>query len=164
MTNTVRRQGHTGLLDIVTNREAERPCTPLATKPTLETGRKEQLSDSDERQKVPQMKVADVLTTAKDSMAVSRVFGEPIERDGITMIAAAAISGGGGAGEGGDDTGQGSGGGFGLGAKPVGAFIIKDGQVSWQPSVDVNRMALVAGVVVVTALIVGARIARLFAR
>ncbi|QBS45322.1 sporulation protein [Nocardia sp. CS682] len=108
------------------------------------------------------MKVADVLATAKDSMTVSRVFGEPIERDGITVIAAATISGGGGAGEGGDDAGQGSGGGFGLGAKPVGAFVIKDGQVRWQPSVDVNRVVLVAGVVVVTALVVGARIARLY--
>jgi enoyl-CoA hydratase len=32
------------------------------------------------------------------------------------------------------------GGAFGIGAKPVGAYVIKDGDVSWQPAVDVNRI------------------------
>ncbi|MFI9414600.1 spore germination protein GerW family protein [Nocardia gamkensis] len=108
------------------------------------------------------MKLADVLATAKDSMTVTRVYAEPVERDGLTVIAAAAISGGGGSGEGTDKSGQeGSGGGFGVGAKPVGALVVKDGQVRWLPAVDINRLITVVGIVAVTALVVGARIAKL---
>lgn len=107
------------------------------------------------------MKVEDVLTTARDSLTVKRVFSEPIERDGTTIVVAASVSGGGGGGGGADKEGQeGSGGGFGMGAKPVGAFVLKDGRVDWKPAVDVNRLVLVAGVVTVAILALGARIAR----
>ncbi|WP_338758141.1 spore germination protein GerW family protein [Nocardia vulneris] len=109
------------------------------------------------------MKATDVLAAATDSMKAGRVFAEPVERNGTTVITAAALSGGSGAGEGSDSEGQqGSGGGFGLGAKPVGAFVIKDGQVAWQPAIDINRLIFAVGVVAVTALIVGARIARAY--
>jgi len=108
------------------------------------------------------MKIEEVLATAKDSMTVKRVYADPVERDGTTVIAVAAVSGGGGGGGGTDKEGQeGSGGGFGVGAKPVGVYVIKNGQVSWRPVVDLNRLALLIGVVAVTALIVGARIAKL---
>ncbi len=109
------------------------------------------------------MKVTEVLAAATDSMKATRAYAEPVERDGTTVIPAATVSGGSGGGEGSDNEGQqGSGGGFGLGAKPVGAFVIKDGQVNWQPAVDVNRLMLIIGIVAVTALLVGARIAKLF--
>ena len=44
-------------------------------------------------------------------------------------------------------------GGFGLMARPVGAYVIKpDGEVSWKPAIDVQRMVLgwqiVSGLVV----------------
>lgn len=107
------------------------------------------------------MKVEEVLATAKDTMTVRRVFAEPVERDGITLIAVATVSGGGGGGGGSDKEGQeGSGGGFGMGAKPVGAYVVKDGQVHWHPAVDVNRLVATIGLVALTALIVGARIVR----
>ncbi|MFJ2666401.1 spore germination protein GerW family protein [Nocardia fluminea] len=103
------------------------------------------------------MKIDDVLRTAKDAMAVERVYAEPIERDGTTLIGVAAVSGGGGGG-GSETNGEGgSGAGFGLGAKPVGAFVIRDGNVRWQPAVDVNRLIGVVGAVVLAALIVGVR-------
>ncbi|WP_040786533.1 spore germination protein GerW family protein [Nocardia pneumoniae] len=111
------------------------------------------------------MKVEDVLASAKDAMAVQRVYAEPVERDGTTLIAAAAVSGGGGGGGGSDKDGQeGSGVGFGLGAKPVGVYVLRDGRVSWQPAIDVNRLITVVGVVAVTALLVGARIAKRIVR
>ncbi|WP_406233039.1 spore germination protein GerW family protein [Nocardia sp. NBC_01009] len=111
------------------------------------------------------MKVEDVLARTKDSMTVERVFAEPVERDGTTVITAAAISGGAGAGAGTDVEGkEGSGGGFGVGAKPVGAYVLKDGQVRWQPAIDVNRLVTIAGVVTIVAAIVGLRIASLRAR
>ncbi|MGW4771139.1 sporulation protein [Nocardia sp. NPDC004278] len=108
------------------------------------------------------MNVTDVLATAKDSMTAKRVFADPVERDGTTVIAAAAIIGGGGGGVGTNEEGQeGSGGGFGMGAKPVGAYVIKDGKVHWQPAIDIDRLITVVGIVAVTALLVGARIAKL---
>ncbi|MTL15391.1 sporulation protein [Nocardia seriolae] len=107
------------------------------------------------------MKVEDVLTAARDSLTVKRVFAEPIERDGTTVVVAAAVAGGGGGGGGTDkECQEGSVVVFGIGAKRVGAFVLKDGRVDWKPALDVNRLVLVAGRVVVAILIAGARIVR----
>ncbi|WP_280247759.1 spore germination protein GerW family protein [Nocardia abscessus] len=108
------------------------------------------------------MKVEDILDSAKDAMTVQRVYAEPVERDGTTLIAVAAVSGGAGGGTGADKGGQeGSGVGFGLGAKPVGVYVLRNGRLSWRPAIDVNRLITVFGAVAVTALLVGARIARI---
>lgn len=89
------------------------------------------------------MELPEFLSSARDTMSVKRVFGEPFEKDGVTIIPAARVAGGGGGGSGGDaNGGQGTGGGFGMKASPVGAFVIKDGKVSWIPAVDVNRVIL----------------------
>jgi uncharacterized spore protein YtfJ len=94
-----------------------------------------------------------VLRGAQDAMAASRVYGEPVERDGVTVIPAAAVGGGGG---GGGDNENNGGGGFGLKARPVGAYVIGPGeQVEWKPAVDVQRLMagwqLVAGLAVLAA-------------
>ena len=93
------------------------------------------------------MKVEELLSGARDAISVRRVYGDPIEEDGIVVIPAAAISGGGGGGSDSDDNG---GGGFGLRARPVGAYVIKEGDVIWKPAVDPVRIMLgwqiVAGV------------------
>ncbi|MGA7672097.1 MAG: spore germination protein GerW family protein [Nitrolancea sp.] len=89
------------------------------------------------------MEIPEFISNARDAMSVKRVFGEPYEKDGVTIITAAKVSGGGGGGSGGDTKGgQGSGGGFGMSASPVGAYVIKDGKVTWMPAVDVNRVIL----------------------
>jgi uncharacterized spore protein YtfJ len=104
------------------------------------------------------MKVDDILASARDSITARRVYTDPVERDGVTVIAAASVAGGGGGGTGTDTEGkEGSGGGFGVGAKPIGAYVIKDGRVSWRPAVDVNRLIAVLGAVAITALIVETR-------
>jgi uncharacterized spore protein YtfJ len=101
------------------------------------------------------MQVADVLTHARDTMTVKRVFGEPVERDGVTVIPVASVRGGAGAGKGESTSGeQGSGGGFGLFAAPAGVFVIRDGEVSWQPAVDVNRVILGGQIVAVVLFLV----------
>jgi uncharacterized spore protein YtfJ len=99
--------------------------------------------------------VQDVIAQAKDTLTVKRVFGEPYEKDGVTVIPAARVQGGagGGSGEDPDSQGRGSGSGFGVTARPVGAFIIRDGDLSWRPAVDVNRIILGGQVVVVVALL-----------
>jgi uncharacterized spore protein YtfJ len=101
------------------------------------------------------MEVEEVLAQARDSMTVKRVYGEPYEKDGVTVIPAARVQGGAGAGGGEDPQGQGrgSGSGFGVNARPVGAFIIRGGELSWRPAVDVNRIVLGGQVVAVVALL-----------
>lgn len=79
---------------------------------------------------------------AQEAMRAERVFGEPIERNGVVLIPAAEIRGGGGAGGGSEEGGSsGSGGGYGLRARPVGAWVIREGDVRWQPAVDVGALA-----------------------
>jgi uncharacterized spore protein YtfJ len=99
--------------------------------------------------------VEEVLAQARDSMNVTRVFGEPIERDGLTIIPVASISGGGGGGGGqGHDDSGGSGVGYGLQSRPLGVYVIKDGKVSWQPSIDVNKVILGGQILAALALFV----------
>ena len=102
------------------------------------------------------MDVKEIISSTSQGMSVKRVFGEPYEKNGLTIIPAARIGGaaGGGGGEAPDQQGHGEGTGFGLTAKPAGAFVISGDKVSWQPSVDVNRIVLGAQVVAVVALLV----------
>jgi uncharacterized spore protein YtfJ len=103
------------------------------------------------------------LEGAQDAMSVKRVFGEPYRADDVTVIPAAAIAGGAGAGGGGgtepDGRGRGSGAGlgFGLNARPVGAFIVKDGTVSWRPAVDLLPIIMGAQAVTLAALVTARR-------
>jgi uncharacterized spore protein YtfJ len=98
------------------------------------------------------MKVDELLSGAQDAMNARRVYGDPIEHEGMVVIPAAVIGGGGGGG--GDDEDNG-GGGFGLRTRPVGAYVIKDGEVTWKPAIDVGRMLIgwqiVAGLAVLAA-------------
>ena len=95
------------------------------------------------------MNVDEMLSGARDAMTVKRVYGDPIERDGILVIPAAKVAGGGG---GGGDKENNGGGGFGLRASPAGAWIIRDGQVEWKPAVDVTRIATLAMLVAIVFL------------
>ncbi len=107
------------------------------------------------------MKVNEVLSNARDAITVKRVFGEPYEKDGLTVIPAAVVGGGAGGGTGHDDKGQeGEGGGFGVSGRPAGAYVIQDGQVSWRPAVDPNRIVVMAGLAVIAFLLSRPRLAR----
>lgn len=97
------------------------------------------------------MNVDEMLTGARDAMRASIVFGEVIERDGTTVVPAAKVRGGGG---GGADSENNGGGGFGLDAKPAGAWIIRGGEVEWQPAIDVNRIVLGGQILAIVALLV----------
>ena len=97
------------------------------------------------------MRLDELIDKPKDAVTVKRVYGEPYEKDGVTVIPAAMVAGGGGGGSGHDESGSdGEGGGFGMGGRPAGAFVIKDGEVTWRPAVDPNRILLIAGIVAVT--------------
>lgn len=101
------------------------------------------------------MDVQEFTTQARDALTVKRVFGEPYEKDGLTIIPAARVQGAAGAGSGEDPQrqGKGSGGGFGMTARPVGAFIIREGELTWRPAVDATRIAIGGQVVAIVALL-----------
>jgi uncharacterized spore protein YtfJ len=101
------------------------------------------------------MEVNDVITQARDTLTVKRVFGEPYEKNGVTVIPAARVQGGagGGGGEGPEGQGKGSGSGFGMNARPVGAFLIRGDQVTWRPAVDLNKVVLGGQIVAIVALL-----------
>ena len=101
------------------------------------------------------MEVQDVIAQTRDALTVKRVFGEPLEKNGVTVIPVARVQGGagGGGGAGPEGQGEGSGSGFGMSARPVGAFIIQGNDVSWRPALDVTRIVLGCQVVAVVALL-----------
>ena len=86
------------------------------------------------------------LRAARDAVAARQVFGEPIERHGVTVIPVASVVGGGG---GGDDTGEAgqprNGFGFGLWGRPVAAIEITERGMEWKPApLDVTGVLMVA--------------------
>jgi len=111
------------------------------------------------------MDVQELITGVRDSISVKRVYGDPYEKNGLTVIPAAAVRGGGGGGTGvheGDETG--AGGGFGVQARPSGAWIIEGDTVTWKPAVDVNRIVLGGQLVALAAILVTGRILATHAR
>ena len=99
------------------------------------------------------MDIQEVIAKAQDSITVKRVFGEPYDKDGVTVIPAARIGGGGGGGGGEGTDGKGFGSGFGMGGQPVGAYVIRAGEVQWRPAIDVNAIILRAQTIVIVALL-----------
>ena len=100
----------------------------------------------------------EILAEAREALTVRRVFGEPIEKDGLTIVPVAQVMGGFGAGgtaeappvetegragaptvAGKPAAPAGTGAGFGVVARPAGVYVIREGRVRWLPSVDVNR-------------------------
>jgi uncharacterized spore protein YtfJ len=115
-----------------------------------------------EREEVIVVDVMQTIEQARDSLTVKRVFGDPIEKNGVTVIPAARVQGGagGGGGEGPQGQGKGSGSGFGVNARPVGALVIRGDEVVWRPTVDVNRVIIGGQIVALVALLVARSIAK----
>ena len=97
------------------------------------------------------MDVEEMVSRSQDTATVGRVYGKAHEKDGTTVIPVARVSarGGSGAARGGEH----SGGGFRADAEPVGAFVIRNGEVEWKPVFDlsaaVRRGQLVGAVALV---------------
>jgi uncharacterized spore protein YtfJ len=105
------------------------------------------------------MNISDVVK-ATDAISVKRVFGDPFEKDGMTVIPAAIVAGGGGGGGGHDDKQEGEGGGAGFGGRPAGAFVVRGDHVTWQPAVDPNRIVAALAAVAVVYLLTRTRVAK----
>lgn len=107
------------------------------------------------------MELQDLLGQARDAVTVKRVFGEPCEKNGVTLVPVARVMGGAGwggpsgpaaaagatAGE--PHTAASTGMGYGVMASPAGIYVIAGDRVTWQPAVDVNRLAVVGGAVAI---------------
>ncbi len=95
------------------------------------------------------MNAQELMSQVSEAMHARRVFGEPYEKNGLTFIPVAALRGGwgGGGGHGQQETESGWGGGGGLAARPVGAFVIKSDDVTWHPTVDVDRIVWIGQIV-----------------
>ncbi len=100
------------------------------------------------------MDVREILSQAGETITVKRVYGEPYERNGLTIIPAASIRGGGGGGEGENEQGKGSGGGFGVVASPAGAYVIKGEEVSWRPALDWTKIIVMTELLAIVGLLV----------
>ena len=100
--------------------------------------------------------------TLRTALSARTVYGDAIERDGVTVIPAATVFGGGGLGgnEASPDGPQvaGLGGGYGLVAWPAGALEIRGDAVRWHRAFD-STYFLVTALFVLSA-IVRARLAR----
>ncbi len=129
------------------------------------------------------MDAKEVLEQARDAMTVKRVFGDPYEKDGLTVIPVANVMGGAGAGggtgagvrpagaddEAAEDAAEGAGEsgygmGYGMRASPAGVYVIKDGEVEWKPALDTNRLALQRAGVMIVGLLVLRSIVRTIAK
>ncbi|HEU4421547.1 MAG TPA: spore germination protein GerW family protein [Pilimelia sp.] len=104
---------------------------------------------------------AEALETVREiigSTGADKVFGTPVNQDGVIVLPVARISGGGGGGGGSGpapEGGQarGTGGGVGVTAKPLGVFVIKNGDATWRPAIDVGRVILGGQIVAIVALL-----------
>jgi hypothetical protein len=86
------------------------------------------------------MNTQEILTGAQGVMTARRVFGDPIEVRGVTILPVATVGGGGGGGQRGIEDG---GVGFGVRARPAGVYVIRDdGSVSWRPALNLNLVIL----------------------
>ena len=107
------------------------------------------------------MDARELTKAVREALSVRQVFGEPVERDSVTVIPAATVIGGGGAGGGEQppedgEAGPQSGIGIGFGGMmwPAGAFEIRGDRVTWRPAIDVTRvlvLVLVLAIAVVRA-------------
>lgn len=100
--------------------------------------------------------VNEAIEAVRDAFTVKRVFGDPIEKDGLTVIPVAAVGGGGGGGSGtaAEKPGEeGTGVGFGGSARPVGVYVVRADGVEWQPALDVSRLGMAGIALVALALL-----------
>ncbi len=117
------------------------------------------------------MAMREIMDGMTDSSNVRRVFGDPIERDGILVIPVANLRGarGGGEAKGGVEVDKpeppyNSGGGGAWSATPAGTYVLKNGDVTWVPAVDANRSILLGCLTGIVALLVARSVIRTIAK
>jgi uncharacterized spore protein YtfJ len=118
------------------------------------------------------MALRELVGSFTEASTVKRVFGQPIEKDGVLVIPVANVRGGFGGGEseltGAEAAGpaskgglaaapqrpKGWGGGGAWSASPAGAYVLTNGEVSWVPAVNANRTVLLGCLTGIVSLLV----------
>lgn len=103
------------------------------------------------------MDVDGLLARVTRDVTAGQAFGPVIERDDCLVIPAAYVlgAGGGGGGDGpvdGETAGSGGGAGHFSLSWPVGAYVVRNGEVRWVPAFDATRVAVTALVIAKLAL------------
>jgi uncharacterized spore protein YtfJ len=93
-----------------------------------------------------------ILDQVKDLMSQTVVYGQPYEKNGVTVIPASRVWAGGGGGQASANE-EGAGGGVGIQARPAGAFVIKGEQATWVPATDAHRIILVGQLLAIVAVL-----------
>jgi uncharacterized spore protein YtfJ len=113
------------------------------------------------------MAMRDLMDGMTESSTVRRVFGDPIERDGILVIPVANLRGawGGGEAKGGAEAAKpeppySSGGGGAWSATPAGTYVLRNGDVTWVPAVDANRSIVLGCLTGIVAMLVARSVIR----
>jgi len=102
------------------------------------------------------MDIETLLSDAKDTMTVKRVFGEPIERNDVLVIPVAVVLGGGGGGRSEDRPGRPgkeSGGGFGVWARPIGVYVVGGDRVKFRPAINVVPLLMLCATYLLSRLL-----------
>ena len=115
------------------------------------------------------MTIDSIVERADETLSARRVFGEPVVKNGTTVIPVARIIGGAGGGGGGaregtlapvtgDAPGETptrvpGGAGFGLAARPAGVYVLQDDKVRWVPALDVGRVIVGMQIVAIVLLL-----------
>jgi hypothetical protein len=80
------------------------------------------------------VKLKEALESIVVDPAAAAVYGQPYEiEDGVTVVPVARVRG---------KSRRGTGADLHLTARPVGVFVIRDGEATWVPAVDSTRIAL----------------------
>jgi len=113
---------------------------------------------------------AEPIRAARRLLHVRRAFGEPVVQEDVTLVPVARVWGGSGYGDGGGEwgdqtadraaTGNGSGGGFGVRVSPVGVYVVRGAEVTWQPALDLTRVVVGGQVLGALALVLVSRALR----
>jgi uncharacterized spore protein YtfJ len=106
------------------------------------------------------MDTPEVLAQLADRLTKYQVLGAPYERDGVTVIPVMHVRAGGGIGGRRKPADGDRDGGLGMVCRPAGAWVIKDGNVSWQPALNLNHVILGGQTVGIVALLVVYRLLR----
>ena len=104
-----------------------------------------------------------ILDQVKELMTGTTVYGQPYEKNGLTVIPAARMWGGGGGGQASANE-EGAGGGGGIWANPAGAFVVQRDSATWVPAIDANRVILMGQVLAIVALLSWRSVAKARAR
>lgn len=95
------------------------------------------------------MKTPEVLDQVRSTVEAKRVYADPVQEDGVTVVPAATVHGCscGAAEE------EGTGGGFGIAGNPTGAWVVKEGKVSWKPAIDATKVLVLGELTAIVGLV-----------